>query len=68
MDQREQRSGENGKDRHRLGATVDRVSPLRSEEVKDGRDQSPSVTNTDPENERDDVDAPEDGGLVTSDA
>ena len=68
VDQREQRRGEHGEDRHRLGAAVDRVAPLRSEEEEDRRDQRAGVADTDPEHEGDDVDAPEDGRLVTGDA
>ena len=51
-------------DRHGLGAAVDRVSPLGSEEIEDGRDQRTGVADADPEHEGDDVDTPEDRRLV----
>ena len=60
MDAEEQRRGEDGEDRHRLGAAVDGVAPLRAEQEEDRGDQRSGVGDADPEDEGDDVDAPED--------
>ena len=67
VDQRKERRGEHGEDRHRLGAAVDRIAPLRAEQEEDRGDQGARVTDSDPEHEGDDVDAPEDRRLVARD-
>ena len=68
VDAEELRGGEHREDRHRLGAAVDRVAPLRAEQIEDRRDQRARVRDADPEHEGDDVRAPEDRVRVAGDA
>ena len=51
-------------DRHRLGEAVDRGAPVLPEQEQDGADQRAGVTDTDPEDEVDDVEAPRRPGIM----
>jgi len=61
VDAEEELRAEHREDRHRLGAAVDGIAPLGTEQEQDRRDQCAGVRDTDPEDEGDDVRAPEDG-------
>ena len=58
MDEREHAGADHGKDGHRLGEAVDRISPLLLEEQQDCRDQRAGVADTDPPDEIDDGESP----------
>jgi hypothetical protein len=65
---REEPRGHDREDRHRLGGAVDRRAEAGPEQVQDRRDQRSRVADTDPEHERDDVDAPHHRRVVAGDA
>ena len=68
VDAEELRGREHREHGHRLGAAVDRVAPLRAEQVEDRADQRAGVGDADPEHEGDDVHAPEERVRVAGDA
>jgi hypothetical protein len=68
VENRKEPGRHDGEDGHRLRASVDRRSEPCAEQVQNGRDQRPRVTNAHPENEGDDVHPPHDGRVVPGDA
>ena len=58
VEDREQARTDNREDRHRFRRTVDRSTPLLSEETEDRGDQSTGMTDTDPEYEVNDRPTP----------
>ncbi len=68
MDQREDSRAGHRKERHGLGESVDRGSPLLSHQQQNGRDESAGVPNADPPDEVDDRESPADGNVQAPDA
>ncbi len=65
---REESGRHDGEHRHRFGAAVDRRAESGAEQIQNRRDQRSGVTDTDPEDEGDDVHAPHHRRVVAGDA
>ncbi len=68
VQQWKQAGGGNRKERHRFRKTVDRGTPLLTQQQQDGGNQGAGVTNTNPPNKVDDVERPTNGYVVAPDA
>ena len=60
MDEGKQTGGAHGEYGHGLGGPGDGVAPAGPEQMQDGRDQGPRVSDSDPEDEIDQIGAPVD--------
>jgi hypothetical protein len=68
MKNREKPCRHDGENRHRFGAPVDRRPESRAEQIQNGGDQCAGVSDTDPEDEGDDVHTPHHGRVVSGNA